>query len=507
MEVADSSPPVRASVGESTAADPGDEVRDRHSAGHRRGYVVRRALLVADLSGLVAAFVLSELVTGRVSWGDVDPRVVKLFVIFVASLPVWVVAAKVYGLYDRDEERTEHTTVDDLVGVFHLVTVGVWVLFAGAWATGVTTPQIRNTTAFWLLAVILITSFRAAARTLVRRSAAYVQRALVVGGGDVGQLICRKVLHHPEYGIEIVGIADDQPRELRADLAKIKVYGLDEIEELVDRFRVDRVVVAFAAASEARLLDVLRRLRDRSIQVDLVPRLYEIMPPDVDVHAVEGLPLLGIRQAGMSRSSRMIKRGLDLVLASTLLVLTAPLFAVFAVLVKRDSPGPVLFRQERLGEGQRAFTAFKFRTMKVGDNDAVHREYISSIMDPGAMATGTGMYKLERPDTITRSGRWLRRTSLDELPQLLNVVRGDMSLVGPRPCLRYETELFEPHHFERFLVPAGITGLWQVTARARSTFSEALDMDVAYARGWSLGLDVWILLRTPGQVLRQRGAA
>jgi lipopolysaccharide/colanic/teichoic acid biosynthesis glycosyltransferase len=108
---------------------------------------------------------------------------------------------------------------------------------------------------------------------------------------------------------------------------------------------------------------------------------------------------------------------------------------------------------------------------------------------------------------VTRSGRWLRRTSLDELPQLLNVLRGDMSLVGPRPCLRYETELFEPHQFERFLVPAGITGLWQVTARARSTFSEALDMDVAYARGWSLGLDIWILLRTPGQVLRQRGAA
>jgi exopolysaccharide biosynthesis polyprenyl glycosylphosphotransferase len=495
MEVAGSSPPVRASVTDGAEAAVSADGQGRHSAGHRRGYVVRRALLVADLLGLVAAFVLTELVTGRVQWGDVDPRVAKLFVIFVASLPVWVVAAKVYGLYDRD-----------LVGVFHLVTVGVWILFAGAWATGLTTPQIGNTTVFWALAVVLITSFRAGARGLVRRSAAYVQRALVIGGGDVGQLICRKVLHHPEYGIEIVGIVDDQPRDLRPELAGTKVYRLDEIEDLVDRFRVDRVVVAFAA-SEAKLRDVLRSLRDRDVQVDLVPRLYEIMPPNVDVHAVEGLPLLGIRRAGMSRSSRLIKRGLDLVLASAVLVVTAPLFLLFALLVKRDSPGPVLFRQERLGEGQRPFTAFKFRTMKVGDNDAVHREYISSIMDPNAMATGTGMYKLERPDTITRSGRWLRRTSLDELPQLLNVVRGDMSLVGPRPCLRYETELFEPHHFERFLVPAGITGLWQVTARARSTFSEALDMDVAYARGWSLGLDIWILLRTPGQVLRQRGAA
>ena len=479
----------------------------RNAGGHRRGYVVRRSLLVADTLALLVSFVVTELFLGRVSWGEIDPRVTKLFVIFLVSLPVWVVAAKVYGLYDRDEERTEHTTVDDLVGVFHLVTVGVWMLYAGAWFTGVTTPQIRNTTAFWAMAILLITSFRAVARSLVRRSDAYVQRALVIGGGDVGQLVCRKVLQHPEYRIEIAGLVDDEPRELRSELAGIQVFPLGDVEGLVDRLRIDRVVVAFSTAEDAAMLDVLRRLRDRSIQVDLVPRLYEIIPPNADVHSVEGLPLLGLRAAGMPRSSKLVKRGMDVVLSSLLLVLTSPLFLVFAILVKRDSPGPVFFRQERLGEGQRPFTALKFRTMKVGDNDDVHREYISSIMDPGARATGTGMYKLERADVVTRSGRWLRRTSLDELPLLLNVLRGDMSLVGPRPCLRYETELFEPHQFERFLVPAGITGLWQVTARARSTFSEALDMDVAYARGWSLGLDLWILLRTPGQVLRQRGAA
>jgi exopolysaccharide biosynthesis polyprenyl glycosylphosphotransferase len=474
---------------------------------HGRGYVVRRALLIADLLALLVSFVVTEILLGRVSWGGIDPRVTKLFVIFLLSLPVWVVAAKIYSLYDRDEERTEHTTVDDLVGVFHLVTVGVWILFAGAWATGVTTPPVRNTTTFWIMSILLITSFRAVARSLVRRSDAYVQRALVIGGGDVGQLVCRKVLHHPEYGIHLVGIVDDAPRELRPELAGTPVFPLDDLDELVDRLAVDRVVVAFASVEDAGLLDRLRALRDREVQVDLVPRLYEIIPPNADVDAVEGLPLVGVRPAGMSRSSRLVKRGMDVVLSLVLLVLSSPLFLVFALLVKRDSAGPVFFRQERLGEGQKPFTALKFRTMTVGDHDDVHREYISSIMDPGARATGTGMYKLERPDVVTRSGRWLRRTSLDELPQLLNVLRGDMSLVGPRPCLRYETALFEPHQFERFLVPAGITGLWQVTARARSTFSEALDMDVAYARGWSLGLDLWILLRTPGQVLRQRGAA
>ena len=126
-------------------------------------------------------------------------------------------------------------------------------------------------------------------------------------------------------------------------------------------------------------------------------------------------------------------------------------------------------------------------------------------MSPDESAKAGGLYKLDRPE-VTRFGSWLRSTSLDELPQLINILRGEMSLVGPRPCIEYETQFFAPHHFERFAVPAGLTGLWQVTARAKTTFAEALDMDVAYARGWSLKLDLWILARTPIQVLKRRGA-
>ena len=153
------------------------------------------------------------------------------------------------------------------------------------------------------------------------------------------------------------------------------------------------------------------------------------------------------------------------------------------------------------------FVALKFRTMRIDVDTEAHRNYIESIMSADVSANGNGLYKLERQDAITRVGRVLRKTSVDELPQLLNVLRGEMSLVGPRPCIPYETEFFKPHHFDRFLVPAGITGLWQVTARAHSTFGEALDMDVAYARGWSLGLDLRLLARTPFAVLRGRGAA
>ena len=230
-----------------------------------------------------------------------------------------------------------------------------------------------------------------------------------------------------------------------------------------------------------------------------------MMPPNVDVHSVEGLPLLSLRPLRISRSSRLVKRFVDIVGAGLLLILTAPLFAVIAWRIRHDSPGPVLFRQTRLGQDMKEFTALKFRTMTNAAHDGEHREYLKSIMSSRASVGANGLYKLERTDAVTNVGRWLRKTSLDELPQLLNVLRGDMSLVGPRPCIPYETTLFGPHHFERFLVPAGITGLWQVTARSRATFVEALDLDVAYARGWSLGLDLRLLARTPLQVFRDRG--
>ena len=169
-----------------------------------------------------------------------------------------------------------------------------------------------------------------------------------------------------------------------------------------------------------------------------------------------------------------------------------------------EVPGkrPVVIRQKRLGMLHLPFEMLKFRTMVVDTDAAVHREYIRQTMDAGAAPTENGLYKLDRGSAVTSFGAWLRKTSLDELLQLWNVVRGDMSLVGPRPCIAYETEFFEPHHFERFLVPQGITGLWQVEGRALMTPREALDLDVAYARGWSFGLDLSLLLRTAKQLVR-----
>ena len=469
-----------------------------------RGWLVRRALLAADVIGLSLAFLLAVLVFGDRGPGDRLDAFGE-FALFLTTLPLWVVVAKLHGLYDRDEDRADHSTVDDVVSVFHLVTIGAWVLYAGAWMAGLAEPELARVFAFWVLAIALVCGGRALARSLCRRSVEYLQNTVIVGAGDVGQLIARKLLQHPEYGINLVGFVDADPKTRRAGLEHLALLGAtDQLDEIVDLYDVERVVIAFSKEPNASMLKRIRSLRDREIQIDVVPRLYEAVGPRVGVHTVEGVPLVGLPPARLTRSSRTLKRALDVGGALVGLLITAPLFAYIAVRIRRDSPGPILFRQTRLGADMRPFTALKFRTMRVGADTDVHRDYIKATMTSDAPLNGNGMYKLDRSDAITPFGAWLRKTSLDELPQLWNVLRGDMSLVGPRPCLDYETEHFAPHHFERFLVPAGLTGLWQVTARANSTFGEALEMDVAYARGWSLGLDLRLLFRTPIQVLRQR---
>lgn len=465
---------------------------------------MRRSLVVADILGLSVAFLAAEALSSVEADGQVTARTEVL--VFLATLPLWITVARLYGIYGRDEQRANHSTVDDLVGVFHLVTIGSWLFFAGTGLSGVADPNLRKIAAFWLLAVVLVVAARAAARALCHRSPGYVQRAVVVGAGEVGQLVGRKIEQHPEYGIELVGFVDCEPRDRRSDLGRLQLLGPpDRLPWIVAEYGIERVVVAFSREPHAGSLRLIRTLRDLDVQVDVVPRLFEALDPGMEVHAVEGLPLLGLAPRRWSRSAQLAKRAIDIAGALTLLAVTAPLLAYIAWRIKLESRGPVFFRQVRLGRQMRQFTAIKFRSMRIDADDAPHREYIRATLRESADQAANGLFKLDRTDAVTPFGRWLRRTSFDELPQLVNVLRGDMSLVGPRPCIPYEVENFAPHHFERFRVPAGITGLWQVTARAHASFAEALELDVRYARAASLGLDLRLLLRTPIEVLRHRG--
>ncbi len=471
---------------------------------HDRDRTVRHALLVADMTALVSAFAVLQVVFPAQAVNDRLGSTSEI-VLFAASLPLWVVLARTMGLYNRDAERPEHTTVDDFVGIVALVTTIVWLSFVAAYVTGAAAPNFGKWVVFWALAIVLIAAARAAARAVVARRGNLVQRALIVGTDPSAQIVARKLIQHPEYRISPVGFVHGSPALLREEVSGVPVVGAaNQLPSLVEQMAIDRVLFGFSGATERQMLRLVRHLQGVGVQVDVIPRLFEALGPSANITSIEAMQLVSLPPGRMSRDALLVKRMLDIVASAALLVLTAPLFAAIAAWIRLDSPGPVLFRQTRLGLHQQPFTALKFRTMCEDTPDAEHHDYIRRTMNGNATPEGGGLYKLERTDAVTRPGRLLRKTSLDELPQLWNILRGDMSLVGPRPCIPYETEVYEEHHFERFSVPAGLTGLWQVTARARSPFVEALELDVLYARSWSFWGDILLLLKTPVQVFRPK---
>jgi len=471
----------------------------------RRSRLVPRSLLAADLLGLSLAYVITTLM-----WGDAGAfGSLHEILVFLGTLPCWAIVANLQGLYRSDQERAAHSTTDDVVGVFHLVTIGVWVLLVATRVGGRPNPSIYAVITFWFLAVAILPLGRTIARRACKRTRAYQQNTLIVGAGEVGQLIARKLVMHPEYGVNVVGFIDRDPKARRPDLPEDLAIlgGPERLPEIVKCLDVERVVIAFSNEPVSELLSLLRQLRVFGVQIDLVPRLFELACPRLTVHAVEGLPLLGLPPNRASRTARFLKRVVDVVGAGIALIVLSPVFAYFALRIRLGSDGPVFSRRTSLGSGMKEFTALKFRTMKVGTDQSVHPAPIGGRVWARPDANeNRGVYKLERPDSVTAFGAKLRRTGLDELPKLINVLKGDMSLVGPRPCIPCEAQNFGPHHLERFSMPQGITGLRQVTANAKCTYDEGLDMDVAYVRGWSLGLDLRLLLRTPLLILGRRAS-
>jgi exopolysaccharide biosynthesis polyprenyl glycosylphosphotransferase len=469
----------------------------------RRGWLMRRALLLVDLIGLVLAFLAAEVLHGGAAQERVDSS--QEYALFVLTLPVWLLVAKLLGLYDRDEERADHSTVDEIVGVLHLVTIGTWLVFVGAWLTGVVQPNAERLITFWFLAIASIALGRSVARAYCRRQIAYVQNTVIVGAGDVGQMIARKLLAHPEYGINVAGFVDSEPRERRDDLRHLTLLGPPErLPELIALLDVERVIIAFSNERHQETLALVRSLKDFDVQVDIVPRLFEVVGTKVGVHKVEGIPLVGLPPLRLSGSSRLVKRVLDVSLSVIGLVFLAPLFCLLALLIKLESPGPVFFRQVRMGSRGRTFRIFKFRTMTA---DAEDRKGEVAHLN---MHTRNGgdprMFKIPNDPRVTKLGAFLRRTSIDELPQMINVVKGEMSLVGPRPLILDEDRHVAQWARKRMDLKPGITGLWQVLGRSEIPFEEMTKLDYLYVTNWSLSEDLRLIVRTLPALLRPRNA-
>jgi exopolysaccharide biosynthesis polyprenyl glycosylphosphotransferase len=468
-------------------------------AGHairRRGWVLRRAILLADVTALVAAVVGIELVGA-----DIDFASPAVWGFGAATAAAWILLAHGYGLYANDEIQAVRPTADDLPGVVLLVTLLVWVGLLVLHASGIASPDLGLAALFWAGTVGLILTSRATARSIVRRRFVPRERTVVVGAGRVGAEIARKLGRRPEYGLDVIGFLDDDPLLAPEDGPPL-LGGTSRIEPVLRAYRVERVIFAFSRLSATQQIDLFQRCMELGVQVDIVPRLYEVIGSRMQVHDVDGLPLVGLRAPRLSHSSRFLKRSLDLSVGLALIVLFAPLFAFVALRIKLESPGPVLFRQERMGAGGRRFQILKFRTM-VGDAEARKAEL--SHLNKHTEA-GPRMFKIPDDPRITPFGRFLRRWSIDELPQLWNVLRGEMSLVGPRPLILAEDENIVGAARQRLRLTPGVTGLWQVLGRSDIPFSEMITLDYLYVTNWSLWGDVKLLARTVPRVLQRSGA-
>jgi exopolysaccharide biosynthesis polyprenyl glycosylphosphotransferase len=459
-------------------------------------------LAFSDAVALTAAVEITRLTASQGADLATPPPGTAFLIAAIAGL--LLVLAGALGLYRSVERRAQPRTVDETGRLLVLCLVASYALVTAGWLDG-ESPSVLLALLLPAVALMLLVAGRSLTRALALRRNSTRENALIVGAGELGRLTARKLERHREYGIDLAGFVDDVPDGSSPDIVGVRLLGsLHSLPDIIRSHGIDRVIVADSAGSDHELITTIRGLDDTDTYVDIVPGWNQLMGPQTMLHELEGLPLVSLAPTRRKpRAALAVKRAFDVVAASTLLIVTAPLFAFAAWRIRRDSPGPVIFQQTRLGAGMREFRMLKFRTMAVHTDAAPHQQYIERAMNGEVPADDGRLQKLDRQDVITGPGRWLRRSSLDELPQLINVLRGEMSLVGPRPCIPYEAAHFAPHQFERFSMPAGITGLWQVTARGHATFAEALEMDVVYVRDWSLRLDGSLLTRTVVEVLRK----
>ncbi len=455
----------------------------------RRDTRLRRALAFTDVvAAYVALLVAGYLVPG----GSVTPGVAVLLV-----APLAIVMSKALGLYDRDQYVVRRTTVDEIPSILQLSTfyaLFVWLSESVLLRGFLTRPQV-----FALLAthVTMLLAGRWLARSALL-AATSPERCLVVGPADTARRTARKLADSPGVKVTVVGYLSPSAEWPDSPSPDPWLGDLRALTGMIAELAVERVIIVPDSHDQQEVIDGIRLIKALGVKVSVVPRLLEVVGSAAVYDDVDGITLLGVRQYGLSKSSAALKRAMDISGSLLGILVLSPLMMLLAVAVKLGSPGPALFHQVRIGRRGRRFEMLKFRTMV---DDA---EQIKDRLREHNEAEG-GLFKITNDPRITRVGRFLRRTSLDELPQLLNVLRGDMSLVGPRPLIVDEDVLIEGWERRRLTVKPGMTGLWQIFGSSRIPMPEMVKIDYLYGANWSIWLDIKILLRTVPYMLRRRG--
>lgn len=354
-----------------------------------------------------------------------------------------------------------------------------------------------------LLIVFLLSSSRAIRRQIearLRQLGIGVERVLIIGAGEIGRAVMRTMVARPDLGYSVIGFVDDDPVRGKTDIGRFRALGgLDGVESLIKNEKLDELIITLPWAYHRKIAALVTVCDRLGVRPRVVPELFQFSLNRVDVDDLGGIPLIGVKEHNLPGSARVVKRGLDVGLTLIAFFFLWPIFVIIALAIRLDSPGPILFSQTRIGQTGKPFKVYKFRSMY--QNAEEHLPVLNGMNE----ATGP-LFKIKDDPRRTRVGRLIRKLSLDEFAQLINVLKGEMSWVGPRPGLPSEVEKYEPWHRQRLDVPQGITGLPQVSGRSDLSFDEACLLDIYYIENWSLSLDLTILLRTIPQVLSGKGA-
>jgi exopolysaccharide biosynthesis polyprenyl glycosylphosphotransferase len=455
----------------------------------RRDSAVRRLLAIADVLGLVIAMaIVSALV----------PQASDRFSLLLATLPtipVWILLFKLYGLYDRDLKRTSHTALDDLPWLFHALLIGTLLLWAYTKVIPVHQLTLLECALFGPLSVFLIAALRSGARRTATRALG-PERLLIIGNGEPILALLRRIQDHAEY--EPIGLITGDKGATEAEVG-VPILGTpSQLLMIASELKPDRMVISRRGLRHEEILEFVEASRLLSVKVSVLPGVVDALGTSVEVDQIDGITILGTTPPVLARSSRLVKRGFDIIVSTLLLLLFVPTMLVAAIAIKLDSRGPALFRQRRIGKRGEPFTLMKLRTMVHG----------AEKQRTALMAQSRDMHwlHLEHDPRVTRVGRLLRLTSLDEVPQLWNVLRGDMSLVGPRPLPEEEDRQIAGWMRGRLDLTPGMTGMWQVLGRTKIPFMEMVKLDYLYVTNWSLWTDITLLLRTAPVLVRRRGA-
>jgi exopolysaccharide biosynthesis polyprenyl glycosylphosphotransferase len=325
-------------------------------------------------------------------------------------------------------------------------------------------------------------------------------RTLIVGAGEAGRAVMGSIVARPDLGYHVVGFLDDDPAKRAETIGRFgPLGGTADLARSLQEQAVDMVILALPWQCRDTIVRLVDECEARRVAVRIVPDLLQMSLNQVDVDSLNGIPLMAVRPPVIRGWHYRLKRAMDVLLATTGLILLAPVMAVMALAIRLESAGPILYRQQRVGRDGRLFTLVKFRSMVDGADEA------RDLLRDHNEASGP-LFKMRHDPRLTRVGWVMRRLSLDELPQLWNILRGDMSLVGPRPPMPCEVVAYKAWHRRRLEIAPGLTGLWQVSGRSDLTFDEMVMLDLFYAENWSLGLDLKILLRTVPTVLMGTGA-